>query len=111
MVKQVAQSQLIGKQLKTHIKDAKEHLGTLQIGTPEYAEQVEHLKMLHGMKTRNINKLKEQKAELDLIIQDLEKQEDLRKADKDLLNELRALHSQLTAEEIKAGKIVKDNKK
>tara|TARA_Y100000593_G_C4323240_1_gene345129 strand:+ start:5327 stop:8452 length:3126 start_codon:yes stop_codon:yes gene_type:complete len=110
LVKQVAQGQIIDKQLKRHIKSAKEHLNTLQIGTPEYAEQIEHLKMLHGMKTRNINKQKELNAQLAKNIEELEKQEDLREQDKALLNELRALHSQLTAEEMRAGKKIKENK-
>ena len=62
------------------------------------------------MKSRNVKKLREQKEELAKVIDELEKQQDLREADKKLLNELRTLHSKITNEEIKSGKIVKDNK-
>ena len=108
--KQLEIGKLTNKRLNEHIDLGKKNLAQLKIGTPEFAKQVDELKLMHSMKTKNLRKMKEQKAELKAAIAELEKQTDLREADKVLLNEFRALHSKLTNEEIRTSKIIKDNK-
>jgi len=101
---------LIGKRLDEHITRGKEQLLLTQKGTPEHKKALEHLGNLNKMREKNLKQIKKEESALAEVVQEMEKQTDLKEGDKILLNELRALQSRISGEEIKTGNTIRENK-
>ena len=92
------------------LKEERAKLKLMKKGTEEHAKQTTIVNRLAREQTKQKDIIKETEAQLKANIDELEKQTNLREGDKQLLRELKRLHSEITGEEIRTSKVVRDNK-
>ena len=92
------------------LKEERAKLALMRKGTDAYKKQDKIVRDLAKKQTEMNKVIEQQDAILKKNIEELEKQTNLREGDKQLLRELKRLHSELSGEEIRTGKIVRDNK-
>ena len=92
------------------LKAERAKLVLMKEGTKEHAKQTTLVNRLAKEQTKNNNVIEQQEAILKRNIAELEKQTNLKEGDKQLLRELKRLHSELSGEEIRTSKVVRDAK-
>jgi TP901 family phage tail tape measure protein len=95
---------------KGELAQAKAKLDLMKKTDKGYKEQNALVNRLRREQTANNKVLAMQDDILKENIRELEKQKNLKEADKQLLRELKRLHSELTGEEIRSSNIVRSNK-
>ena len=92
------------------LKAERDKLKLMKEGTKQHAKQTTLVNRLAKEQTKNNDIIEQQEGILKRNITELEKQTNLKEGDKQLLRELKRLHSELSGEEIRTSKIVRDNK-
>ena len=75
-----------------------------------YKEQRKLVNQLAKEQTENNKVIKAQDTELQRVIESLEEEKNLKESDRQLLRELKRLNSEITGEEIRTSKLVRENK-
>ena len=95
---------------KGELAQEKAKLDAMKKTDAGYKAQKILVRDLRKEQTANNKLIKSQPDLLQKIEEEMEKQEGMKKTDIGLLRELKRLHSELTGEEIRTGKIIRDNK-
>ena len=95
---------------KGELAQEKAKLDRMKKTSKGYEKQRMLVRDLRKEQTANNKVIKTQDAELQRVIKSLEEEKNLKESDRQLLRELKRLNSELTGEEIRASKVVRENK-
>ena len=109
-IKSLKDIKSIQKETKTKLTTERATLKAMKKTDKNYKSQVAAVRKLERLQTKNKKIIESTKSELENTVKALEEQVSLNEADKNLLRELKKLHSEISADEIRTGKKIRENK-